>query len=114
MSRESHHFSHTYISVYDRFFFSDRQMKKRTIDRKHMKDFNHAVVGSESHARNGATNGKMQVSDKGEFDDLISALRTGDVFGEDSMAKIKRSRRARHSPPKFDRDDSRERILNRP
>ena len=88
-------------------------MKKRTIDRRHMKDLNHSVVGAEPHARNTATNGKM-VSDKGEFDDLISALRTGDVFGEDSMAKIKRSRRSRHSPPKFDRDDSRERILNRP
>lgn len=28
----------------------------------------------------------------GEFDDLISALRTGDVFGED-IAKLKRRRR---------------------
>ena len=30
--------------------------------------------------------------EKGEFDDLISALRTGDVFGED-LAKLKRQRR---------------------
>lgn len=78
-----------------------------------MKELNNSIVGSEAHSRNATANGKM-VSDKGEFDDLISALRTGDVFGEDSMAKIKRSRRARHSPPKFDRDDSRERILSRP
>lgn len=48
--------------------------------------------------------------DKAEFDDLISALRTGDVFGEDSMAKIKRSRKSRHSPPT--REHSRDRVLN--
>jgi hypothetical protein len=34
---------------------------------------------------------------KGEFDDLISALRTGDVFGED-MAKLKRTRRKLSTP----------------
>lgn len=48
--------------------------------------------------------------DKTEFDDLISALRTGDVFGEDSIAKIKRSRKSRHSPPA--REHSRDRVLN--
>lgn len=31
-------------------------------------------------------------SEKGEFDDLISALRTGDVFGED-FTKSRRNRR---------------------
>lgn len=41
----------------------------------------------------------------GEFDDLISALRTGDVFGED-MAKMKRTRRRANAPA----DPSRERI----
>lgn len=52
---------------------------------------------------------------KGEFDDLISALRTGDVFGED-MAKFKRSRKTRlgkdnTSPPRqsLNREESRER-----
>ena len=34
--------------------------------------------------------------EKGEFDDLISALRTGDVFTED-MAKLKRTQRRRVS-----------------
>ena len=56
---------------------------------------------------------------KGEFDDLISALRTGDVFGED-MAKFKRSRKSRlssngNSPPRMNslnREDSRERVVN--
>lgn len=55
---------------------------------------------------------------KGEFDDLISALRTGDVFGED-MAKFKRSRKSRissgNSPPRKNavhREDSRERVLS--
>lgn len=64
---------------------------------------------------------------KGEFDDLISALRTGDVFGED-MAKFKRSRKNRlgtgtgapgakdgksTSPPRqsVHREDSRERTI---
>lgn len=52
---------------------------------------------------------------KGEFDDLISALRTGDVFGDD-VAKFKRSRKTskahkgRDSPPRgVCREDSRER-----
>lgn len=34
---------------------------------------------------------------KGEFDDLISALRTGDVFGED-IAKLKRLKRRSVTP----------------
>lgn len=60
----------------------------------------------------------------GEFDDLISALRTGDVFGED-MAKFKRSRKTRMgntkdgsgsntSPPRHSsshREESRERTV---
>ncbi len=39
---------------------------------------------------------------KGEFDDLISALRTGDVFGED-MAKLNkvRNRRRPSSPARI-------------
>lgn len=55
---------------------------------------------------------------KGEFDDLISALRTGDVFGDD-VAKFKRSRKTkgntkgRDSPPRgICREDSRERQKN--
>ena len=44
-------------------------------------------------------------TEKNEFDDLISALRTGDVFGE-NMDKFKRSRKIRHSPPRVDRVDS--------
>lgn len=55
--------------------------------------------------------------DKGEFDDLISALRTGDVYGED-IAKFKRSRKSRvgtgSSPPRRNsstREDSRERVV---
>lgn len=60
------------------------------------------------------TNG--QVGDnKGEFDDLISALRTGDVFGED-IAKFKRSKRRPVTPSGQEsrrhsahREDSRER-----
>ncbi|XP_033125746.1 disheveled-associated activator of morphogenesis 1-A-like isoform X1 [Anneissia japonica] len=43
----------------------------------------------------------------GEFDDLISALRTGDVFGED-MAKIKRNKR-RNAKDSAENSNSRER-----
>lgn len=35
----------------------------------------------------------IENGDKGEFDDLISALRTGDVFGEDMAKMAKRNRR---------------------
>lgn len=67
---------------------------------------------------------KAATDNKGEFDDLISALRTGDVFGED-MAKFKRSRKTRMgnskdaggsntSPPRHSsshREESRERTV---
>ncbi|XP_029633402.1 disheveled-associated activator of morphogenesis 1 isoform X3 [Octopus sinensis] len=53
------------------------------------------------------TNGVTENNEKGEFDDLISALRTGDVFGED-MAKMKRIRRRATAQT----DTSRERIRN--
>lgn len=85
-------------------------MKKLTLDRKNCKDRGNVPNGS------GARQSMNQVSlngssgNKSEFDDLISALRTGDVFGEDSMAKIKRSRKSRHSPPA--REHSRDRVLN--
>ena len=48
---------------------------------------------------------QQNTTEKNEFDDLISALRTGDVFGE-NMDKFKRSRKIRHSPPRVDRVDS--------
>lgn len=51
------------------------------------------------------SNGSTSAGEKNEFDDLISALRTGDVFGE-NMDKFKRSRKIRHSPPRVDRVDS--------
>lgn len=73
---------------------------------------------------NGHSNGdsskesSMTNGQKGEFDDLISALWTGDVFGDD-VAKFKRSRKAktghkgRDSPPRgICREDSRERQKN--
>lgn len=67
---------------------------------------------------------KATTDNKGEFDDLISALRTGDVFGED-MAKFKRCRKNRMgnskesggsntSPPRHassHREESRERTV---
>ncbi|KAL1455142.1 hypothetical protein WDU94_009258 [Cyamophila willieti] len=76
----------------------DAEIKKRTTDRKQGSKENGVVI----------SNGSV----KGEFDDLISALRTGDVFGEDSIAKIKRSRRSRHSPSSA-REDTRERVIGK-
>jgi dishevelled associated activator of morphogenesis len=50
------------------------------------------------------------VFESGEFDDLISALRTGEVFGED-MAKLKqRTGRRRASQQKGVSDVVRERV----
>lgn len=48
---------------------------------------------------------QQQPGEKTEFDDLISALRTGDVFGE-NMDKFRRNRKIRGSPPRVDRMDS--------
>ena len=50
------------------------------------------------------SNGKAQ-SAKGEFDELISALRTGDVFGED-LSRMRRNRKRALTPQ---RDETRER-----
>jgi dishevelled associated activator of morphogenesis len=108
------------------------QLKKRTMERKSSRDGILAKVGNS--IKNGLTNGlsaggsivgggggrlESTGDAKGEFDDLISALRTGDVFGED-MAKFKRSRKSRiasngNSPPRMNslnREDSRERVFN--
>lgn len=80
----------------------EAELKKRTIERKNKTGLMSSVArnlglksgspnsGPDSPAKGGAAGG----DNKGEFDDLISALRTGDVFGED-MAKFKRSRKAR-------------------
>lgn len=86
-------------------------MKKLTLDRKNCKD-GASVLSNGSGGRRSTNEVSINGTngDKAEFDDLISALRTGDVFGEDSMAKIKRSRKSRHSPPA--REHSRDRVLN--
>ncbi|KAL0266624.1 UNVERIFIED_CONTAM: hypothetical protein PYX00_009117 [Menopon gallinae] len=100
----------------------EAELKKRTIERRSSKD---AIV--DNRLKNGLSNGvnhneinKDGKGGKGEFDDLISALRTGDVFGED-VAKFKRSRKSRvatngNSLPRttncLTREDSRERVLN--
>ena len=107
-------FKHTHYSL-------PLQLKKRTMERKSSRDGILAKVGNS--LKNGLTNGlsaggsivggggggggrhESTGDAKGEFDDLISALRTGDVFGED-MAKFKRSRKSRiasngNSPPRM-------------
>lgn len=82
------------------------------------KNSREGILNSISLSKKNEANGNGQSDNKGEFDDLISALRTGDVFGED-IAKFKRSKRRpvipsgqesrRHSTH---REDSRERHQN--
>jgi dishevelled associated activator of morphogenesis len=88
----------------------EAELKKLTLERKHSREGILSSINKSLSLKNGE-------SAKGEFDDLISALRTGDVFGED-MAKFKRSRKSKvtgHSPPRrnsVNREDSRERIVS--
>ncbi|XP_037915647.1 disheveled-associated activator of morphogenesis 1 isoform X2 [Hermetia illucens] len=104
----------------------EAELKKRTIERKNKEGLmsslsrNLGLKSSSSNASNPIESDHSKGNDtKGEFDDLISALRTGDVFGED-MAKFKRSRKARlgtgnTSPPRHSlhREESRERTVRR-
>lgn len=90
----------------------EADLKKLTLERKHSREGILSSINKSLGLKNGQTDAK------GEFDDLISALRTGDVFGED-MAKFKRSRKNRvntgNSPPRrnsVNREDSRERVIN--
>ncbi|GAB6020602.1 hypothetical protein CHUAL_003278 [Chamberlinius hualienensis] len=97
----------------------EMEIKKRVQERKDSLTENKTKLINS--VKNGHTNG-YRVSnggeEKGDFDDLISALRTGDVFGED-MAKLKRTRRrmgsSNHSPVHngLVREDSRERASKR-
>ncbi|KAJ8720073.1 hypothetical protein PYW07_012116 [Mythimna separata] len=106
----------------------EQELKKRTMERKQASSLLSSVGKSLGKSNgNGDCNGHSDSSrdgtltngQKGEFDDLISALRTGDVFGDD-VAKFKRSRKAskvshkgRDSPPRgVCREDSRERQKN--
>ncbi|XP_050677669.1 disheveled-associated activator of morphogenesis 1 isoform X2 [Leptidea sinapis] len=106
----------------------EQELKKRTMERKQGSSLLGSVgksLGKSNGDCNGHTNGDtsrdgtLTNGQKGEFDDLISALRTGDVFGDD-VAKFKRSRKTskashkgRDSPPRgVCREDSRERQKN--
>ncbi|XP_021184368.3 disheveled-associated activator of morphogenesis 1 isoform X4 [Helicoverpa armigera] len=106
----------------------EQELKKRTMERKQASSLL-SSVGKSLGKSNGNTDcnghsdssrdGTLTNGQKGEFDDLISALRTGDVFGDD-VAKFKRSRKAskvshkgRDSPPRgICREDFRERQKN--
>lgn len=102
------------------------QLRKRTIDRKSSKEamLNRVSKGlTIGNGQNGGSNGCHVNGDKGEFDDLISALRAGDVFGEDLVKMRRNRRRANGSPHRISqtsnssvrdsRENSRERALNR-
>ncbi|KAF9420174.1 hypothetical protein HW555_003587 [Spodoptera exigua] len=106
----------------------EQELKKRTMERKQASSLLSSVGKSLGKSNGNADcnghsdssrDGTLTNGQKGEFDDLISALRTGDVFGDD-VAKFKRSRKAskvshkgRDSPPRgVCREDSRERQKN--
>merc|ERR1711953_65140 len=88
-----------------------QEMRMRTLERKkssasrlnghHVNNGGHGLINN----KNPVSQQNSGSTEKNEFDDLISALRTGDVFGE-NMDKFKRSRKIRHSPPRVDRVDS--------
>lgn len=100
------------------------QLKKRTIERKNKEGLLSSVAKNLGFKK-GEPKATADNKNTAEFDDLISALRTGDVFGED-MAKFKRSRKTRMgnskdgsgsntSPPRHSasshREESRERTV---
>lgn len=103
----------------------EQELKKRTMERKQASSLLSSVgkslgkANGDCNGHDGSKDGTLTNGQKGEFDDLISALRTGDVFGDD-VAKFKRSRKAskinqkgRDSPPRgVCREDSRERQKN--
>ncbi|XP_037293291.1 disheveled-associated activator of morphogenesis 1 isoform X2 [Manduca sexta] len=104
----------------------EQELKKRTMERKQSsllgsvgKSLGKANGDCNGHSNDSSRDGTLTNGQKGEFDDLISALRTGDVFGDD-VAKFKRSRKTskinqkgRDSPPRgVCREDSRERQKN--
>lgn len=104
----------------------EQELKKRTMERKQSnslgsvsKSLAKSNGDCNGHSNDSSRDGTMSNGQKGEFDDLISALRTGDVFGDD-VAKFKRSRKTskvtqkgRDSPPRgVCREDSRERQKN--
>merc|ERR1719517_224226 len=88
-------------------------MRMRTLERKK----SNAGRLTNGHPVQNGNQPHGQGQDQTEFDDLISALRTGDVFGE-NIDKFKRNRKIRTSPPRvermesFLRERSKERILN--
>ncbi|XP_061390121.1 disheveled-associated activator of morphogenesis 1 [Musca vetustissima] len=97
----------------------DAELKKRTIERKNKEGLMSSVARNLGLKSSNGPTSPAKGDNKGEFDDLISALRTGDVFGED-MAKFKRSRKTRlsngsTSPPRHGvhREESRERTVRR-
>ncbi|KAK4021110.1 hypothetical protein OUZ56_003040 [Daphnia magna] len=104
----------------------EADLRKRTIDRKTSKEAMLSRVSKGltiGNGQNGGSNGCHVNGDKGEFDDLISALRAGDVFGEDLVKMRRNRRRANGSPHRISqtsnssvrdsRENSRERALNR-
>ena len=81
-----------------------------------------SIVNGHNGNHNGGQNGCHVNGDKGEFDDLISALRAGDVFGEDLVKMRRNRRRANGSPHRasqtsttsvtYSRENSRERAIS--
>ena len=99
------------------------QMRMRTLERKKSNASRIQNGGSgysSGYSSCSSRGSSSSPAEKNEFDDLISALRTGDVFGQNmDKFKIKRDRGGnssgkgqqgkavlRHSPPRVERADS--------
>lgn len=62
---------------------------------------------SERQKRKAASRRKAGMDEQGEFDDLVSALKSGEVFEKDKFQKRNRGRRQNNAIP-----DGRERVGN--
>lgn len=99
-----------FFGIFDLFLSSfgeakadnDRFRRQKEEDEKRQRL--ESQMKAEKEAKEKLRRDKKGSEEKGEFDDLISALRTGEVFGED-IAKLKRTRRRKGAT-----DATRERV----
>ncbi|XP_038047019.1 disheveled-associated activator of morphogenesis 1-A-like [Patiria miniata] len=94
-----------FFSTFDSFIqaFIEAKIDNENMRKKQEEEEKRARIEAERVARDKKRkaskkeqNGRTQ-GGEGEFDDLISALRTGDMFGED-VAKMKRNRKRQNQP----------------
>ncbi|XP_059163759.1 disheveled-associated activator of morphogenesis 2-like [Physella acuta] len=85
----------------------DEEDKRKQLEEQLKKEREKRIMlrrGSNLTDKKGSANTATENGDKGEFDDLISALRTGDVFGEDMAKLAKRNRKRVTNASDFSRE----------